>query len=64
MVFFVGFERVLYNGKNGYNVYNTSMLRVSYKDKNTALNFFLIKWILEQCYLYCCGVYDIDLKHI
>ena len=21
MVFFVGFERVLYNGKNGYNVY-------------------------------------------
>ena len=40
---------------------HTSMLIVSYKGKNTAINLLLIKWTLEQCYLYRCRVYDIDL---
>ena len=43
---------------------HTGMLRSSYKEKNSAPNLLLVKLILEQCDLYRCRVYDIDLKHI
>ena len=42
---------------------HTGMLGSSYKD-NSAQNLLLVKLILEQCDLYRCRVYDIDLKHI